>query len=217
MNEKKYILEQISEEEKLKQELTNRMPTVVKVLDSLVFDKLDINYSLKLLRTGNAPGYYLDINYDIEVDRLNSSLPVYDKAYEDVMYSMSDRISAALVYVGLQSYFSTPLLSYIDDDETYIQRDELQEALYDEIQKEYPNVPLERIKEADLYYYLYKADDDNPYIRVEAGGMEVTMEPTKTHPYETLIDCDELWDIMSKVYENHPIGKAFDLENYLCL
>jgi len=214
MNEKKYILEQTSEEEKLKQELTDRMPTVIKVLDSLVFGKLDINYSLKVLRNRSTPGYYLDINYDIEVDRMNSSLPVFSQKYVDTMFNMEDRITAALGYVGLQSYFNGAMLNYINDSETERQTTELMDALYVEIQKVYPNVPLDRIEMAELYYYLSKSKNGQSWV-VEVGGGEVTDELIDYY-YNTLINCNELWDIMSRVYENHPIGKAFDLENYLC-
>ena len=221
MSEKKYILEQTPEEETRKKEFTDRMPTVVKVLDSLVFDKPNINYSIKLRQMtraqgANKLGFYIEIDMDVEVDRMNRSLPVFDQAYEDSMFQMEDKISAALGYVGLQSYFSGALLTYINDYETEKQMDELMDALFDEIQKEYPNVPLDRIKEAELYYYLYKQEDENPYIRVEVGGNEVIAERFKNHPDETLIDCDELWDIMSRVYENHIIGNAFDLENFIC-
>jgi len=218
MNEKKYILEQTSEEERLKKKLMDRMPTVIKVLDSLVFNKLDINYELKLqqmMRTHGANArFYLELDLDVEVDRLNRSLPVFDQKYEDTMFNMEDRISAALGYVGLQSYYNDARLNYINDSETERQMKELMETLYVEIQKEYPNVPLDRIKESELFYYLNKIADGDPHIRVDVGGEEV-IEDAKWG-YNILINCKELWRIMSRVYENHPIGQAFGLDNFLC-
>ena len=230
MSKKKYILEQVSENDIVKKELTDSMPTVVKVLDSLVFGKTNINYSIKLRELrgsilGNSQaGFYLEVDLDVEVDRLNRSLPVFDQTYEDFMFSMEDRIPAALEYVGLKSLYRESMLSYIDDSETERQMDKLNDSLYDELQKEYPDVPLDLIKKSDLYYYLYKQEDSSPYIRVEVGGEAVVLDATESHTKgevsiatsETVITCDELWEIMKRVYENNAIGNAFDLENFLC-
>lgn len=244
MSKKKYILEQVSENDIVKKELTDSMPTVVKVLDSLVFGKTNINYSIKLRemkyghprkRNDNSSpfkkknewrddSFYLEVDLDVEVDRLNRSLPVFDQTYEDFMFSMEDRIPAALEYVGLKSLYRESMLSYIDDSETERQMDKLNDSLYDELQKEYPDVPLDLIKKSDLYYYLYKQEDSSPYIRVEVGGEAVVLDATESHTKgevsiatsETVITCDELWEIMKRVYENNAIGNAFDLENFLC-
>jgi len=163
----------------LKVEAQEKGKMAVKVLDALVFSKFGgIEYSMRIRKnranwhnsSSNTIPFYFEFDVDIDVDKTFEPSPTYDKKYEEYIYEIGDHIGRALRYVNLQDYMDEPMFTYVNDELVDNEIDRLENKLILYLQSQYEGLSYDSIREADIGYYLYKGETDNPYMRVEYVG-----------------------------------------------
>lgn len=200
-------------------DIEQKAKSAEKIIRSLAFRNQDIDFDVKInksYRQGVLP-YYLDFFFDIDVDKHFEKSPTYDKQYADATWEWEDRIEAALRYVNLQNYFGGILFDYINDDLVSMEIDRLNNKLEKYIKSQYPEVTDEKYREADIFYYLYKSEADQPHMRVEFIGLPIESdEVSATRDGNLLFTCDDLYDMMLDIYLRSPLHPSFEYENFTC-
>ena len=200
----------------------------VKILDALVFNKFGgIEYSMKVLKSRGNTYYtpteypiYFEFDVDVDVDKTFQPSPTYDKGYEDFIYEISEHIERALRYVNLHNYMLEPMFTYVNDDLVENEIDRLENKLILYLQSQYEGLSYDSIREADIGYYFYKGETDNPYMRVEYVGQpplrDGDRQSTDTIEEREYFSCDDLYDIMSDLFDRSPLSISYDGENFTC-
>lgn len=206
-----------SEQLKTDQEAKTNLEMVRKVLDGLAFKNLDVNYDIKINKKhrGALP-YYYDIWVDVDVDKHYSKSPNYDQQYVDVMYDLEEKIENALRYVNLQNYFGGVIFDYQNDELVEFEINRLNDRFKKYIQSKFPNVTDTDYIGADIYFYFYKSESDNPWMRVEfIGNPPFANNPETGEDYD-VFSCDELYEMMNNFYFTSPLSSEFEFENFTC-
>ena len=200
----------------------------VKILDALVFNKFGgIEYSMKIKRSGTnsyssptAHPIYLEFDIDVDVDKTFEISPTYDKKYEDFIYEIGEHIERALRYINLQDYMVEPMFTYVNDALVDNEIDRLENKLVLYLQSQYEGLSYDSIREADIGYYLYKGETDNPFIRVEFIGhppiIDGDRQSTDTIEEKEYFSCEVLYEIMQDLFDRSPLSMSYDGENYTC-
>ena len=212
----------------LKVEAQEKGKMAVKVLDALVFSKFGgIEYSMMIRKTrtnsySNPTAYpfYFEFDIDIDVDKTFEPSPTYDKKYEEYIYEIGDHIGKALRYVNLHDYMDEPMFTYVNDELVDNEVDRLENKLILYLQSQYEGLSYDSIREADIGYYFYKGETDNPYMRVEYVGQppirDGDRQSTDTIEEREYFSCDDLYDIMSDLFDRSPLSLSYDGENFTC-
>ena len=212
----------------LKVEAQEKGKMAVKVLDALVFNKFGgIEYSMMIRKTransySNPTAYpfYFEFDIDIDVDKTFEPSPTYDKGYEEYIYEIGDHIGRALRYVNLHDYMDEPMFTYVNDELVDNEVDRLENKLILYLQSQYEGLSYDSIREADIGYYFYKGETDNPYMRVEYVGQpplrDGDRQSTDTIEEREYFSCDDLYDIMSDLFDRSPLSLSYDGENFTC-
>jgi hypothetical protein len=212
----------------LKVEAQEKGKMAVKVLDALVFSKFGgIEYSMMIRKTRvnsysnpTASPFYFEFDIDIDVDKTFEPSPTYDKKYEQYIYEIGDHIGRALRYVNLQDYMDEPMFTYVNDELVDNEVDRLENKLILYLQSQYEGLSYDSIREADIGYYFYKGETDNPYMRVEYVGQpplrDGDRQSTDTIEEREYFSCEDLYDIMSDLFDRSPLSISYDGENFTC-
>ena len=211
----------------LKVEAQEKGKMAVKVLDALVFSKFGgIEYSMMIRKTlrnrynPTAGSFYFEFDIDIDVDKTFEPSPTYDKKYEEYIYEIGEHIERALRYVNLHDYMSEPMFEYVNDELVENEMDRLENKLILYLQSQYEGLSYDSIREADIGYYFYKGESDNPYMRVEFIGQPPLRngdrQSTDTIEEREYFSCEDLYDIMSDLFDRSPLSISYDGENYTC-
>ena len=209
----------------LKVEAQEKGKMAVKVLDALVFSKFGgIEYSMMIRKTlrnrynPTAGSFYFEFDIDIDVDKTFEPSPTYDKKYEEYIYEIGEHIERALRYVNLHGYMSEPMFEYVNDELVENEMDRLENKLILYLQSQYEGLSYDSIREADIGYYFYKGETDNPYMRVEYVGQpplrDGDRQSTDTIEEREYFSCEDLYDIMSDLFDRSPLSISYDGENY---
>ena len=213
----------------LRVEAQEKGNTAIKILEALVFNKFGgIDYSMKVLKS-RANSYdfksttypiYFEFDIDIDVDKTFQPSPTYDKGYEDYIYEIGEHIERALRYVNLHEYMLEPMFTYVNDELVENEIDRLENKLVLYLQSQYEGLSYDSIREADIGYYFYKGETDNPYMRVEYIGQppinDGDRQSTDTIEEREYFSCEDLYDIMSDLFDRSPLSLSYDGENYTC-
>ena len=211
----------------LRAEAQEKGKMAVKVLDALVFSKFGgIEYSMIIRKTidnsynPTAGSFYFEFNVDVDVDKTFQPSPTYDKKYEDFIYEIGEHIERALRYVNLHDYVTVPMFEYVNDELVENEIDRLENKLILYLQSQYEGLSYDSIREADIGYYFYKGESDNPYMRVEFIGQPPLRngdrQSTDTIEEREYFSCEDLYDIMSDLFDRSPLSLSYDGENYTC-
>lgn len=212
----------------LKVEAQEKGKMAVKVLDALVFSKFGgIEYSMMIRKTRansysnpRVNPFYFEFDIDIDVDKTFEPSPTYDKKYEEYIYEIGEHIERALRYVNLQDYMDDPIFTYVNDELVDNEVDRLENKLILYLQSQYEGLSYDSIREADIGYYFYKGETDNPYMRVEYVGQpplrDGDRQSTDTSEEREYFSCDDLYDIMSDLFDRSPLSLSYDGENFTC-
>lgn len=213
----------------LKVEAQEKGKMAIKILDALVFNKFGgIEYSMKIRRNrgmnyatvSESIPFYFDFDVDVDVDKTFQPSPTYDKKYEDFIYEIGEHIERALRYINLQDYMDEPTFTYVNDELVENEIDRLENKLILYLQSQYEGLSYDSIREADIGYYFYKGETDNPYMRVEYVGQPPLRggdrQSTDTIEEREYFSCDDLYDIMSDLFDRSPLSLSYDGENYTC-
>ena len=211
----------------LRAEAQEKGKMAVKVLDALVFSKFGgIEYSMIIRKTidnsynPTAGSFYFEFNVDVDVDKTFQPSPTYDKKYEDFIYEIGEHIERALRYVNLHDYVTVPMFEYVNDELVENEIDRLKNKLILYLQSQYEGLSYDSIREADIGYYFYKGESDNPYMRVEFIGQPPLRngdrQSTDTIEEREYFSCEDLYDIMSDLFDRSPLSISYDGENYTC-
>ena len=211
----------------LRAEAQEKGKMAVKVLDALVFSKFGgIEYSMIIRKTidnsynPTAGSFYFEFNVDVDVDKTFQPSPTYDKKYEDFIYEIGEHIERALRYVNLHDYVTVPMFEYVNDELVENEIDRLENKLILYLQSQYEGLSYDSIREADIGYYFYKGESDNPYMRVEFIGQpplrDGDRQSTDTIEEREYFSCEDLYDIMSDLFDRSPLSISYDGENYTC-
>jgi len=213
----------------LRVEAQEKGKMAIKILDALVFNKFGgIEYSMKILRNkgynyspvSESIPFYFDFDVDVDVDKTFQPSPTYDKKYEDYIYEIGYHIENALRYVNLQDYMDEPTFTYVNDELVENEIDRLENKLILYLQSQYEGLSYDSIREADIGYYFYKGETDNPYMRVEYVGQPALRDgdrqSTDTVEEREYFSCEDLYDIMSDLFDRSPLSLSYDGENYTC-
>jgi len=206
------------EQLKIDHEAKTNLEMVRKVLDGLAFKNLDVNYDIKINKKhlGATLPYYYDIWVDVDVDKHYSKSPNYDQQYVDVIYDLEQKIENALRYVNLQNYFGGVIFDYQNDELVEFEINRLNDRFKKYIQSQFPNVTDTDYIGADIYFYFYKSETDNPYMRVEfIGNPPFAHDPETGEDYD-VFSCDELYEMMNNFYFTSPLSSEFEYENFTC-
>lgn len=206
------------EQLKIDQEANKNLEMVKKVLDALAFKNINVDYDIKINKKhlGATLPYYYDIWVDVDVDKHYSKSPSYDQHYVDVMDGLEEKIENALRYVNLQNYFGGVIFDYQNDELIEFEMNRLNERFKKYIQSQFPNVTDEDYIGADIYYYFYKSETDNPYMRVEfIGNPPFANDPETGEDYD-VFSCNELYEMMNNFYFTSPLSSEFEFENFTC-
>jgi|14BtaG_2_1085337.scaffolds.fasta_scaffold01186_14 hypothetical protein len=216
----------------LKVEAQEKGKMAVKVLDALVFSKFGgIEYSM-IIRKTRAINYstvsasipfYFEFDIDVDVDKTFQPSPTYDKKYEEYIYEIGDHIGRALRYVNLQDYMDEPMFTYVNDELVDNEVDRLENKLILYLQSQYEGLSYDSIREADIGYYFYKGETDNPYMRVEYVGQPPLRDGDRKYSKDwnnieerEYFSCEDLYDIMSDLFDRSPLSLSYDGENFTC-
>jgi len=211
----------------LKADAQEKGKMAVKVLDALVFSKFGgIEYSMMIRKTianrynPTVGSFYFEFDVDVDVDKTFQPSPTYDKKYEDFIYEIGEHIERALRYVNLHNYMSEPMYTYVNDELVENEIDRLENKLILYLQSQYEGLSYDSIREADIGYYFYKGETDNPYMRVEYVGQppirDGDRQSTDTIEEREYFSCDDLYDIMSDLFDRSPLSLSYDGENFTC-
>ena len=211
----------------LKVEAQEKGKMAVKVLDALVFSKFGgIEYSMMIRKnransySSNTIPFYFEFDIDVDVDKTFEPSPRYDKKYEEYIYEIGDHIGRALRYVNLQDYMDEPMFTYVNDELVDNEVDRLENKLILYLQSQYEGLSYDSIREADIGYYFYKGETDNPYMRVEYVGQppvrDGDRQSTDTIEEREYFSCEDLYDIMSDLFDRSPLSISYDGENFTC-
>jgi hypothetical protein len=206
------------EQLKFDQEAKTNLEMVKKVLDALACKNINVEYDIKINKKhlGATLPYYYDIWVDVDVDKHYSKSPSYDQQYVDVMDGLEEKIENALRYVNLQNYFGGVIFDYQNDELIEFEINRLNERFKKYIQSQFPNVTDEDYIGADIYYYFYKSETDNPYMRVEfIGNPPFANDPETGEDYD-VFSCNELYEMMNNFYFTSPLSSEFEFENFTC-
>ena len=124
-------------------EIRERIKTAVKVLESLIFNKMDIPYDIKMEYDRFNNKWYMTFWVDVDVDRFTGFTTKYDPKYEEFMQSLDRRIPTALRYVNLQEMYGGVMYDYYNDDEVESIMNDLTNKLYGELENLYNVRPHE--------------------------------------------------------------------------
>jgi hypothetical protein len=200
----------------------------IKILEALVFNKFGgIDYSMKVLKSRASYDFqsttypiYFEFDIEVDVDKTFQPSPTYDKGYEDYIYEIGEHIERALRYVNLHDYMLEPMFTYINDELVENEIDRLENKLVLYLQSQYEGLSYDSIREADIGYYFYKGETDNPYMRVEYVGQppitDGDRQATDTIEEREYFSCEDLYDIMSDLFDRSPLSLSYDGENYTC-
>ena len=212
----------------LKVEAQEKSEIAIKILDALVFNKFGgIEYSMRTRKNRvnsysnpTANPFYFEFDVDVDVDKTFEPSPTYDKGYEDFIYEIGDHIGKALRYVNLHDYMEEPMFTYVNDELVDNEIDRLENKLILYLQSQYEGLSYDSIREADIGYYFYKGETDNPYMRVEYIGQppvrDGDRQSTDTIEEREYFSCEDLYDIMSDLFDRSPLSISYDGENYTC-
>ncbi len=205
----------------LKKDSEEKSKMARKVLDALVFEKLGIEYEIRtysgLRHNHNQQVFLFNIFINVDVDRMLEFSPTYDSKYESLMYDIEDRIEKALRYVSLQNYFGDVIFDYINDTLAENELSKLQSKLVPQIHFNFPDVTEQQIMDSDLYFSLDKSESEQPYLRVEFRGDSIEQEGEDgMGSHIELVSCEQLYQIMSDLFERSPLSMSLDSESYLC-
>jgi len=219
----------MSDQEKidLKKGSEEKGKMAVKILDALVFKKIGIDYKLTTQQNYSYNSRYPDsdrrtpfnfnIRLDVDVDRMMEFSPTYEKGYENLMYEIEDRIEKALRYVNLQNYFGDVIFDYVNDTLAENELSKLQSKLVPQIHFNFPDVTEQQIMDSDLYFSLDKSESEQPYLRVEFRGDSIEQEGEDgMGSHIELVSCEQLYQIMSDLFERSPLSMSLESESYLC-
>ena len=71
--------------------------------------------------------------------------------------------------------------------------------------------------DSDLYFSLDKSESEQPYLRVEFRGDSIEQEGEDgMGSHIELVSCEQLYQIMSDLFERSPLSMSLDSESYLC-
>ena len=226
-------------DDELRVEAQEKGKIATKILDALVFSKFGgINYSMMIRRqrqssysSPRANPIYFEFDVDIDVDKTFEPSPTYDKKYEDYIYEIGEHIERALRYVNLQDYMEEPMFTYVNDNLVENEVDRLENKLVLYLQSQYEGLSYDSIREADIGYYFYKGETDNPYMRIEYIGHPPIIDGDR-HEFtdrgisddldksikneREYFSCEDLYDIMSDLFDRSPLSLSYDGENYTC-
>ena len=131
---------------------------------------------------------------------------------------IGDHIGKALRYVNLHDYMEEPMFTYVNDELVDNEIDRLENKLILYLQSQYEGLSYDSIREADIGYYFYKGETDNPYMRVEYIGQppvrDGDRQSTDTIEEREYFSCEDLYDIMSDLFDRSPLSISYDGENY---
>lgn len=226
-------------DDELKADAQEKGEIATKILDALVFSKFGgINYSMMIRRqrqssysSPRANPIYFEFDVDIDVDKTFEPSPTYDKKYEDYIYEIGEHIERALRYVNLHDYMTEPMFTYVNDNLVENEVDRLENKLVLYLQSQYEGLSYDSIREADIGYYFYKGETDNPYMRIEYIGHPPIIDGDR-HEFtdrgisddldksikneREYFSCEDLYDIMSDLFDRSPLSLSYDGENYTC-
>lgn len=202
-----------NQEYDIKKDATEKGTIATKVLDTLVFDRLGIDYEFKIERNkyGVKP-FYFTFWIDVHVDKMFVNSPTYDYNYNNSIYEIEDKIEKALRYVSLQDYYGGVIFNYVDDDLVEDELRKLDNKLFDNLVKKYPNITKDQFKDSEIYFYLYKPEEDYPSLTVEFIGLDIRDDNDNV-----LVTCEQLADVMVDMYKQSPLVNSFYYENQLCI
>ena len=194
-------------------EFRKKMKLAQKVLDQLVFSKFNIPYDIKPEYTRFRDRWIFNLWVDVDVDRYVSFTPSFKQEYQDFIDLLDENINSSLRYVNLQNDFGGLFFDYINDDEADEFIGQLNQKLYRELENRYNARPNE-IKEADIFYYLYKSGDENADIRLEALGNNIMVKDEETGEETQLVSCRDVDNIMFDIFNAEAI--SIEYESFIC-
>ena len=206
------------EQLKTDHEAKTNLKIVRKVLDGLAFKGLDVDYEIKINKKhrGATLPYYYDIWVNVDVDKHYEKSPNYDQQYADAMYNLEEKIENALRYVNLQNYFGGVMFDYRNDELVESEIKQLNDGFKKYIQSKFPNVTDTDYIGSDIYFYFYKSESDNPWMRVEfIGNPPFANDPETGEDYD-VFSCNELYEMMNNFYFTSPLSSEFEFENFTC-
>ena len=214
-------------DDELRAEAQEKGKIATKILDALVFSKFGgIEYSMIIRKRRqnsfihNSNFIYFEFDVDIDVDKTFEPSPTYDKKYEDYIYEIGEHIERALRYVNLHDYMAEPMFTYVNDNLVDNEIDRLENKLISYLQSQYEGLSYDSIREADIGYYFYKGETDNPYMRVEFVGqppiIDGDRQSTDTIEEREFFSCEVLEEIMRDLFDRSPLSLSYDGENYTC-
>lgn len=199
--------------QELPKDIREKLPMAKKVLEKLVFGNYDIPFDIKTEYSRYNDKWGISIWVDVDVDRYCNFTTKHDVNYENHIDNLEKNVESTLGYVGLRGHFWGLLFDYVNSDETDQIFYDLQQKLYAELENKF-NVRRHEVESHDVYYYLYKSESDNVYLRTEFVGEEIQVEDEKTGEVSTLVSCDDLYMTMKEVYESSRID--LDVEDFVC-
>lgn len=147
-------------------EVTKKVLT--KLIDNLVIPglNLDIEYSLTYLEKYKK--FLLDIDVNVDVSKMFSSLKTYDSEYINQVHELENTFDDVAKYSGMGWDKMTIRISinYFNDDFLDVELKRLQDKLINRLVNE---KGIDRELVDDLWVGVYKSADDNAYIRLEVG------------------------------------------------
>ena len=193
-------------------EIRERIKTAEKVLESLIFNKMDIPYDIKMEYDRFNNKWYMTFWVDVDVDRFTGFTTKYDPKYEEFMQSLDRRIPTALRYVNLQEMYGGVMYDYYNDDEVESIMNDLTNKLYGDLENLY-NVRPHEAEQSDIYYYYYKPSSDELYTRIELLGDSIVVKDEKTGENLELVTCSQLEGLMYDIIEGYI---PYDIESFVC-
>lgn len=172
------------------------------VLEKAVFGPLGIYFEMKIKNYGST--FRLDEFIEIKVFiDLEKFMPIgnnYNQNYENNLYSIEDTIEYGLALVGLVQDEAQVYYEYVN----YNSIDKLLIKMTKELQDILSNtfdVPLNELQE--IQYYLYVAESESPYIRVDCDFYELPDS----------IDTNDAEDIAKEIfYSQKKLSDLYDME-----
>ena len=87
------------ENEKRIEELKKTLPVLERVIESLIFKRVDIKHEFHVAENSTIP--YILLQFYIDIDKQYNGSPTYDEEYQKTVYEIEHKINDVLRYAGL--------------------------------------------------------------------------------------------------------------------
>lgn len=202
------------------EELQNSAKVLEKVLNSLVFNRVDIKYDIHVVNNKLFP--YVMLQFYIDIDKQFKGSPTYDENYKNVVNEIEHKVNGVLRYAGLSPYdnmkgATIQKYRYINDD--YVK--EITKNCHDELINILTNeykIPYHLIQEYSITIQL----NDNPDFPTDTTILAYSYPLTQgfgtdSRLMDNGVDCDKLSEIVDEVFDRFDIPKSgFRYQNSIC-